>query len=174
MRSRTYVAASLLTLACAGHAVAAAEVRPSGSVAARAAASSRSTQQLELEALLARHPSDAWAQRELAVRRADQGRLEEALSACDQACAIAPQSPTGHLIRAYCLDRLNRRDEALEATRKAVTLDVDDEAAVDAFFDHARAGAGTAASTQRTPRSPRHHSSPAAERARATRPPPWP
>ncbi len=50
---RAYAAVSLLLLAWATHAARAVEVRPSGSVAVRAASSSRSTQQLELEALLA-------------------------------------------------------------------------------------------------------------------------
>jgi len=80
-----------------------------------------------LVALLARHPDDAWAQRELALRLVDQQRLEEALRAADEGLAIEPSSPASHGVRGIVLAASGLAQPSVQSLRKAVELDVDYE-----------------------------------------------
>ena len=53
---------------------------------------------------------------------ADQGRLSEALSACDQAIARDKLDPEMHYLRAIILQEHNREDEAIASLKRALYL----------------------------------------------------
>ena len=86
-----------------------------------------------LQALLARHPEDAWAQRELALHLTGRGELETALRSAEEGCAIEPRTPASHLVHGSVLRAMGRTQEATRAWRRAVELDVDVEEAVARF-----------------------------------------
>lgn len=54
---------------------------------------------------------------------ADQGRLAEALSACDEALAADKLDPEIHYLRAIILQEQNREDEAIASLKRALYLD---------------------------------------------------
>jgi tetratricopeptide (TPR) repeat protein len=81
--------------------------------------------------LLAIHPADAWAHRELALALNSQGRLSEAFAELDIAYELEPVSVSYWNVRGGLLERAGHRGEALEAYRQAVRISVDNEFAVD-------------------------------------------
>lgn len=74
---------------------------------------------------LAHHPADAWAQRELALTAAAQGRIDEALAAIEVAEALEPNNPGGKAIRGHILNLAGRRLEARQPLQDALALSID-------------------------------------------------
>lgn len=54
---------------------------------------------------------------------ASQGRLAEALVACDYALALERLSPVGHQLRASILEQLGRAEEAIQSLQRSLYLD---------------------------------------------------
>ncbi len=86
-----------------------------------------------LEALLERHPDDAWAQRELALRLVDQRRIDEARKAADEGLAIEPRDSRSHVVRGTVLAAAGLAQEAAQSLRKAIELDIDHEEALQRY-----------------------------------------
>jgi len=76
--------------------------------------------------LLAIHPADAWAHRELALALAQQGRQNEAFAEMQHATELEPASGAEAVVRAQVLERGGRLAEAREAYREAVRRSADD------------------------------------------------
>jgi len=75
---------------------------------------------------LAQDPYSEHLLRIRAVARGRQGRTAEALESIDEALRLAPDQPRSHNYRAVCLEAMERYDEALDAARRAVSLDPHD------------------------------------------------
>ncbi len=78
-----------------------------------------------VEALVAAEPTDAWAQRELALALAGRGRMEEAMRAAELAVQLEPSSPSGHGIQAQVLRQAKRLAAARAAAMRSLQLSVD-------------------------------------------------
>ncbi|RYD35216.1 MAG: tetratricopeptide repeat protein, partial [Verrucomicrobiaceae bacterium] len=77
-------------------------------------------------------PGSAWGYRERALRRADKGEYELALSDTAVALELEPESPVSLHCHAKILTGLHRRTEAIEMLRRTISLDIDrTDAAVD-------------------------------------------
>lgn len=87
--------------------------------------------------LLAIHPADAWARRELALILARQGRHEEAAEEMRLATQLEPSSPSEAAVRAQLLEMANERVEARAAYREAIRRSVDMEFAIDRLIETA-------------------------------------
>jgi cellulose synthase operon protein C len=85
--------------------------------------------------LIAIHPADAWARRELALVLSAQGRHEEASAELDIACGLEPASAAYHVVRGQVLTRAGRLPEAKEAYREALRLAVDNEFAMSRWLE---------------------------------------
>jgi tetratricopeptide (TPR) repeat protein len=83
-----------------------------------------------LRDLIASHPADAWARRELASTLADQGRLDEAFVELDVARVLDPENTFHFSVLGSVLVRAGRPAEAREAFRQAIRRWVDNEYAV--------------------------------------------
>lgn len=77
--------------------------------------------------LLAIHPTDAWARRELALVLSEQGRHEEAFTELQLASQLEPRSLAEASVRAQVLERAGHRKEAMEAHRDAIRVSVDSD-----------------------------------------------
>jgi len=84
------------------------------------------------------HPSHDWAARELAVILERQGRFHDALIEAQRALDLNPRVAAAHGIHASILQSLGRADEARQAFRQALTLDVDYTFAIHGLLDGAR------------------------------------
>ena len=80
--------------------------------------------------LIASHPADAWARRELALHLADLKRYEEAMAELDAAARLEPPSPSYHCVRGRVLHLAGRSAEARDAYRAALKLSVDNDLAI--------------------------------------------
>lgn len=87
---------------------------------------------------VARHPTDAWLRRELALELVDQRRLEEAIAAADEGVRLEPWSPGSHGIRGQALLAAGRDDEAQAAFRACLERDLDTPHAVRGLAQSAR------------------------------------
>jgi tetratricopeptide (TPR) repeat protein len=85
--------------------------------------------------ILAIHPADAWARRELALCLNDQGRLDEAFAEMDIAYGLEPTSPSYFCCRGGLCERVGHRQEAREAYRQAIRLSVDTDYAIGRLID---------------------------------------
>ena len=85
--------------------------------------------------VLAIHPADAWARRELALCLNDQGEIEEAFAELDLAYGLEPTSPSYFCCRGGLCERVGRRHEAREAYRQAIRLSVDTDYAIGRLMD---------------------------------------
>ena len=81
--------------------------------------------------LLALHPDNSWARRELAIQLDRQNRLEEALEESKKAVALDAQSTYAFSIQGAIFIHLGRRDEAAAAFHRALELSADN---VDAAY----------------------------------------
>ncbi len=77
--------------------------------------------------LIESHPTSAWAHRELAMHLGNQGRTQEALASLEEAERLEPLSSSLHSVRGFVLMRAGRNDEAKEAFKHALLLDVDND-----------------------------------------------
>lgn len=77
-----------------------------------------------LRELLAQHPDDAWAQRELALVLSETGRASEALDPAQKAVEISRDLAISHAVHASVLADLGRNTEAGAAYHTAIHLDV--------------------------------------------------
>ena len=84
----------------------------------------------ELRDLLARHPSDAWALRDLAVCLRRQHRRDEAKEVIEDALALEPLVSFAHMALAQILADDGDVKAARQAYRAAIRLDVDNRVAV--------------------------------------------
>lgn len=75
--------------------------------------------------LLATHPQDPWARRELALVLADAGRFDEALLEAEEGVRLAPQMAVSYATRAYIRNGLEQIKEAQEDYREAIRSSVD-------------------------------------------------
>lgn len=80
--------------------------------------------------LLALSPSDAWAQRDLALALLSQNQPEAARAPAGEALAIEPLNAASHGLLGQVEARLDRPAQAREHLRRAITLDVDDQAPI--------------------------------------------
>jgi len=80
--------------------------------------------------LLAIHPADAWAHRELALVLGEQQRYEEALAEVEIARQLDPTSSTEASVRGQILENADRPADANEAYREAIRRSVDNEFAI--------------------------------------------
>ncbi|MBS0658298.1 MAG: tetratricopeptide repeat protein [Verrucomicrobia bacterium] len=88
-----------------------------------------------LRDLLAAHPRNAWAWRELALLLAHGTRGAEALAAAEQAAEIEPHFAASALVRSSVLLALGRPAEAAEAARRAVRLNVEHPTALRSLLE---------------------------------------
>ncbi|MBE2282053.1 MAG: C39 family peptidase [Prosthecobacter sp.] len=77
-----------------------------------------------LREITARHPDDAWGQRELALLLNDLGRGAEALEHAQKAVEIARDHAISHAVVASVLAELGRNADAQESYHAAIHLDV--------------------------------------------------
>lgn len=77
------------------------------------------------------HPTDAWAQRELAVSLINQSCWDQAEEAAVAAQELDPNSPVVHLVRSRVLSTRGDVAAAKEACREAVRISVDHDGAMD-------------------------------------------
>jgi tetratricopeptide (TPR) repeat protein len=85
--------------------------------------------------MLAIHPADAWAHRELAILLSQQGRPIEALEAMKVATHLEPSSTTEASVRGSILLQAGRREEAKTAFREAIRRSVDNDFAIGQWID---------------------------------------
>ncbi len=85
--------------------------------------------------ILAIHPADAWARRELALALARQGRHDEAAAEIGLAMQLEPASPSEAAVRAQVLELAGRRDEARNAYREAIRRSVDMDFAINRLVE---------------------------------------
>jgi tetratricopeptide (TPR) repeat protein len=88
-------------------------------------------------AWLERTPADAWAWRELALARCDEGQPAEALEALEWAARIDPRSPSYHFVRGHVLTLSGRREDAFQAYAEAIRLDAGHRHAVRGLLEAA-------------------------------------
>ena len=88
-----------------------------------------------LRELLARHPADAWARRELALRLADQGRFEAALDAVARAAEVEPNAASTHGVRGHVLAQGGDTEDAKRAFQAAVARSADYSSAIGGWLD---------------------------------------
>jgi predicted Zn-dependent protease len=91
----------------------------------------------QLAHLNATHPNNAWLQRERAIQASRQSRLEEAVVLAKAACALAPESPAGHDVLAYCLIRDQGFAAAVPALHAALRCDAEYEPAMQRLLRNA-------------------------------------
>jgi len=84
----------------------------------------------ELKTFLEIHPGDAWALRELASVSADIKKFDQAAAAIEQACKVEPNSPATWGFCGEVYRKQNRIDEAMQSYRKALTIAVDYQYAI--------------------------------------------
>ncbi len=84
----------------------------------------------QLARLQATHPLNAWLQRERAVQASRQGRYAEAVQLAEAACALAPDTASGHDVLAYCRLRADGYAAALPAMHEALRRDAEFESAM--------------------------------------------
>jgi tetratricopeptide (TPR) repeat protein len=80
--------------------------------------------------IIAIHPADAWARRELAIVLTQQGRLDEAEAETDEARRLDPDDPSYWCVLGSLRERQGRRAEAREAFAAAIRLSVDNDWAI--------------------------------------------
>lgn len=80
--------------------------------------------------LIAIHPVDGWARRELAICLSDQGRHEEAKAELALAYELEPNNTAYFAVLGQLCERTGRMAEAQEAYRQAIRLSVDNDYAI--------------------------------------------
>jgi tetratricopeptide (TPR) repeat protein len=85
--------------------------------------------------LLAIHPADAWAHRELALTLATSGRHEEAAAELRLATQLEPESTTEAAVRGQVLELAACQAEARAAYREAIRRSADNEFAMGRLLD---------------------------------------
>ena len=83
-----------------------------------------------LRKLIELHPENAWAHRELASLMGELQRFDEGLALMKVAGELEPESGGYHNVMADLLIGVGRLDEARELLRKAVTLDIENDWAI--------------------------------------------
>jgi len=83
-----------------------------------------------LRQLLARHGSNAWAWRELALELSDQQRPEEGLAAAETAIELQPEVTWSYSVRACLHEDVREMAAATADFRRALELDVENGAAM--------------------------------------------
>jgi tetratricopeptide (TPR) repeat protein len=83
-------------------------------------------------------PSDAWAQRELAMTLSNAGRHEEALNVAIESARIEPRNSYSFSLLGRIYQRLQRRSEADVQFRRAVELSADNSDALRALLELAQ------------------------------------
>ncbi len=78
-----------------------------------------------LRDLVKRHPSNAWAIRQLALELSESGRCDEAMEMATQAITLQPNNSVGHSTIASIFESERNYVEAGKAYRKAIELDVE-------------------------------------------------
>ncbi|MBL8862582.1 MAG: hypothetical protein JNK02_11290 [Planctomycetes bacterium] len=86
--------------------------------------------EVHLRELLARHPDDAWARRELALRLLDGARLDEAEAEARRALDSEPARAASQAVLGLVLVGRGQREAARAAFERACALDADDETAL--------------------------------------------
>ncbi len=86
--------------------------------------------EMAIRRLLAIHPTDAWAHRELALVLSDQQRHAEALAQIEVARQFEPLHSSEASVRAQVLENAGRQAEANEAFREAIRRSVDNDFAI--------------------------------------------
>lgn len=84
--------------------------------------------------LIARHPADAWAQREAALLRQDQRRFDDALAHAALACELDPAAAAGWGIRGAIARAAGRTDDAAAWLRAALSRRIDVGYAIDGLL----------------------------------------
>ncbi len=86
--------------------------------------------------MVSNHPSDAWALRELANQLSQiPPNLDEALEKALLARDMEPRTPASHNVLGRLLERLGRSEEAREAYRQSIRLNVDGTYAIARLVD---------------------------------------
>jgi tetratricopeptide (TPR) repeat protein len=80
--------------------------------------------------VIASHPSDAWARRELALALAEQRRFDAAYDQLEFARRLEPANISHYLVRGRVCNLAGRIDEAKKAYREAIRLSADSELAI--------------------------------------------
>lgn len=88
-----------------------------------------------VRALLAIHPVNAWASRELALCLSDQGRHEEALTELATARGLEPESTAYYAVSGQVYARAGQLTEARTAYREAIRRSADNEFAIGQLID---------------------------------------
>jgi tetratricopeptide (TPR) repeat protein len=84
--------------------------------------------------LIAIHPADSWARRELALTLADLGRLDEAFTELEVAHGLEPANPSYWSVRGRLCSLAGKLPEAQAANREAIRLSVDFDFAIRALL----------------------------------------
>ncbi len=80
--------------------------------------------------LIAIHPADAWARRELALALGDLGRFDEAFAELEVAFHLEPVHPSYYSVRGRVCQLAGRMAECRDANREALRLSVDFDLAI--------------------------------------------
>ena len=80
--------------------------------------------------LIAIHPADAWARRELVTALLGQNRAAEALEEAQTAIRLDPSNPSSHFHLGLVLGHQGKLTEAREAFRAAISISVDADYAI--------------------------------------------
>src|SRR5262249_10004999 len=80
--------------------------------------------------VIANHPTDAWARRELALALAEQRRFDAAYDQLEFARRMEPANISHYLVRGRVCNLAGRIDEAKKAYREAIRLSADSELAI--------------------------------------------
>jgi tetratricopeptide (TPR) repeat protein len=80
--------------------------------------------------LIASHPADAWARRELALHLAELKCFDEARTELESAARLEPPSPSYHCVSGRVFSLAGRNQDARAAYRAALGLSVDNELAI--------------------------------------------
>lgn len=87
------------------------------------------------ERLVALHPANAWARRELADLLGEAGETERALREVDLALQLEPKAPFGYCVRGHLYQKLLRPADAQKDYEAALRLSVDNDFAQRALLE---------------------------------------
>ena len=94
-----------------------------------------STAEPVIRKILAIHPADAWARRELALVLSEQGKHDEALAEVEQAKQLDPRNTLTFSVMAEVLMQAGKRSDARVAYRQAIERSVDNDYAIARLID---------------------------------------
>lgn len=89
---------------------------------------------VQLEAMIALHPADSWAYRELALMQRDLTQPQAALDMARKSCEVAPDQPASHAVLALMQEANGQEAAAIESYHQAIRLDVNYSPAYDGLF----------------------------------------